>query len=238
MVVTLADAVAADYGARLWSFGERAPGRLATQVAGLTVVSLGVDEPWGLQIVAMPDQPDPVRVEAAVAWCRERGRTPQVVVRERYRDTLPLYDVTEVLATLAGSAGGGQQVLEVAAATDVAEFRGVYSAAFGMRDGLADALVVAADLAVLPHLLGRIDGRAVACAILRAGGELGYVNGVGVLPDVQGRGYGSAMLAACRAAAAARGCRHVWLNAAPQTAPFYEGIGFERVDTYVALTAS
>jgi GNAT superfamily N-acetyltransferase len=236
--VTLADRVAADYGARLRSFGERAPERFAASVAGFTVVSLGVDEPWGLQLVAMPDTPDPAAVGAAVAWCRERGRDPQIVVRERDRGILASYDVAEVLATLVTVSGGDQQVLQVARASDVAEFRAVYSAAFTMPPGLAEALVVEADLEVLPHLLGRVDGRAVACAILRSGGDLGYVNGVGVLPGEQRRGYGAAMLAACRAEALAVGCTHVWLNAAPHTAPFYEGIGFELVDTYVALTAS
>jgi N-acetylglutamate synthase-like GNAT family acetyltransferase len=59
-----------------------------------------------------------------------------------------------------------------------------------------------------------------------------------VAPEVRSRGYGTAMLAACRSEAGALDCSVVWLNAAPRTAPFYEAIGFERVDTYVALAGS
>jgi hypothetical protein len=39
----LADRVAADYAGQLRSFGDRAPGRFVAAVAGLTVVSVGVD---------------------------------------------------------------------------------------------------------------------------------------------------------------------------------------------------
>ena len=235
---SLADLVAADYAARLRTFGERAPGRFVAEVAGLTIVSMGVDEPWGLQVVAMPDVPDPGDVTAAVAWCHERGRTPHLIVREQHRERLHTYDVALVNATLVAQTGARQDVLDVVRATDVDEFREVYASSFGMPPGLADALVVDADLRAVPHLVGRVDGRAVACAILRPGRELGYVNGVGVIPGEQGRGFGTAMLAACRAEADLLGCRYVWLNAAPSTAPFYEGIGFERVDTYVALVGA
>jgi len=236
--VSLADRVAADYAGRLRSFGERRPGRFAVEVAGLTVVSLGVDEPWGVQVVAMPDPPDHAAVVAAVAWCRERAHRPQVIVRERDRDALASYDVSEMLATLAAPAVGEQTLLLVEHAIDVGEFRHVYGAAFGMSAALVEALVVEDDLAALPHLLGRVGGRAVACAQVRAGERLAYVSGVGVRPEEQGRGYGTAMLAACRAEAARLGCERVWLNAAPRTAPFYEGIGFELVDTYVALAGT
>lgn len=235
---SLADRVAADYAPRLRSFGERAPGRFVAEVAGLTIVSLGVDEPWALQVVAMPDAPDPGAVAEAVEWCRERSRTPHVIVREQHRERLPTYDVALVNATLVAPTDARQDALDVVRATEVDEFRAVYASAFGMPAGLAEALVVEADLRAVPHLLGRVDGRAVACAILRSGRELAYVNAVGVLPEVQGRGFGTAMLAACRAEADLLGCRYVWLNAEPSTAPFYEGIGFERVDTYVALVGA
>lgn len=236
--MTTADRVAADYAARLRSFGERASHRFSVEVAGLTVVSLGVAEPWGLQVVALPDAPDMAAVAAAVEWCREQGRTPQVVVREQYRDALSAYEVDEVLATLAAPAQAEPAALAVERATDVEEFRTVYGASFRMRAGLANALVVDADLGAFPHLVARVEGRAVACAQVRAGEELALISGVGVLPEERGRGYGKAMLAAGRAQAAQLGCELMWRNAAPDTAPFYEAIGFDRVDTYVALTAS
>lgn len=239
--MTLADRIAADYGDRLRTFGERAPGRFVAEIAGLTVVGLGVDEPWGVQIVAMPDEPRRASVDEAVRWCADRGFTPEVVVRGRHRQVLGELPVLEDLAAFAAPAGGaGQDLLDVVAAADVEEYRAVYASSFAMRPGLAETLVVAADLtaAGVAHLVGRVDGRAVACAQVRAGAELALVAGVGVVPDVQKRGYGTAMLAACRAEAARRGCTTVWLNAAPHNMPFYEGIGFEVVDTHVALGAS
>jgi GNAT superfamily N-acetyltransferase len=236
--VTLADRVAGDYADRLRSFGERAPWRSTAEVEGLTVVSLGVDEPWGTQVVAIgPPAVDALAVAAAVAWCRARGSEPQVMVRARDRDTLPTYAVADELVALTAPADATQERLEVSPAWDLAEFRWVYSASFGMRPGLAESLVVAADLEAVPHLLGRVDGRAVACAQVRAGHDLAYVSAVGVLPAYRSRGYGAAMLAACRAHAGGLGCELVWLNAAPRTAPFYEGIGFDAVDTHVALTS-
>lgn len=239
--MTAADAVAADYAERLRTFGVRAPGRFAVEVAGLTIVSLGVEEPWGTQIVAMPDPPQRAAVDEAVAWCRERGREPEVVVRGRHRDLLADFSLMEDLAALvASTAGATQDALEIRPPLDVAEFCAIYSASFEMRPGLAEALVVEADLAApdVRHLVGSVQGRAVACAQLRLGDELAFVNGVGVVPDMQRRGYGAAMLAACRVEAAQRGRATLWLNASAADVPFYEGIGFEVVDSHVALSPS
>src|SRR3954451_23074601 len=90
--MALADRVAADFGDRFRSFGDRAPGRFVVEVAGLTVISVGVDRPWGVQIVAMDDAVDVEAVATAVHWCRERGHEPQVRVRGASRSVLPTYD--------------------------------------------------------------------------------------------------------------------------------------------------
>ena len=234
--VDVADLVAVAYGDRLRSSGERAPGRFVQEVAGLLVVSLGVDEPWGLQVAALAPDPQPAAVDEAVAWCRAQGREPQVVVRKRSRELFPAFTVDDELGALVAPAEGAQSLVEVELARDVVEFRAVYASSFGMPHQLVDALVVEADLHAVPHLLGRVDGQAVACAQLRIGDRSGYVSGVGVVPEQQGRGFGSAMLAASREEAGRRGCDFVWLNAGPHNVPFYEGIGFELVDTHVALS--
>lgn len=237
-----AELIARDYAARMSSFGRRSPDRFVAELAGLTIFSLGVDEPWGLQVIAVQAEPNIGAVSEAVSWCRRRcGRPPQIVVREQHRGRFPAYDVNETLVALVAPVARtdvAAPALAVESAADVAEFRHVYGRSFDMRAGLVDALVLEADLTALPHLLGRVDGRAVACAQVRAGHQLALVSGVGVLPEHRGHGYGTAMLTACREQAAELGCELVWLNAEPQTAPFYEGIGFERVDTYVALMAS
>jgi ribosomal protein S18 acetylase RimI-like enzyme len=233
-----ADRVAADFDDRFRSFGDRAPGRFVVDVAGLTVVSVGVDQAWGVQILAMGDVVDVDAVTAAVKWCRARGHWPQVRVRGANRDALPSYEIAEEVPALVAPATGGQRVLDVAAATDLEEFRALYAASFAMPRELADGLVVAADLVAHPHLVGRVDGRAVGCAQVRPGSDLAYISGVGVLPSDRGLGYGKAMLGACRAEAGVRGCELVWLNAAASSVGFYEAIGFELVDTHLALAPS
>lgn len=239
--MTVAQLVAADYGDRLRSFGRRAPARFIHEVAGLTVVGVGVEEPWGVQIIAMPDRPDPAEVAAAIEWCRIEGHQPQVVVRAADRDLLPECAVADELpALVAPTAGVTQDTLTVSQATDVELFRAVYRESFAMRPGLVEALVVPADLAAeeVTHLLGWVDGRAVACAQLRHGAGRAHVSGLGVVPEQQRRGYGAAMLAAARHEALALGCELVWLNAAPGTVAFYEAIGFTQVDTYIALACT
>jgi GNAT superfamily N-acetyltransferase len=151
---------------------------------------------------------------------------------------LTAYRVVDELPALVTPAGGSQSVLDVEVARDLDEFRDIYGSSFEMRPGLADALVVTADLEMHPHLIGRVGGVGVACAQVRPGADMAYVNGVGVLPSQRGRGYGKAMLAACGVEAAARGCELAWLNASPRSVGFYEAIGFELVDTHLALAAS
>src|SRR3954453_22723707 len=236
--MALADRVAADFGDRFRSFGDRAPGRFVVEVAGLTVISVGVDMPWGVQIVAMADVVDVEAVASAVEWCRARGHEPQVRVRGASRAALPTYDVVEAVPALVAPATGGQSVLDVEAATDLEAFRDLYASSFEMPRGLAEGLVVAGGLAAHPHLVGRVDGRPVACAQVRPGRDMAYVSGVGVLPSDRGLGYGAEVLAASRADAGLRGCELVWLNASASSVGFYEAIGFELVDTHLALAAS
>src|SRR4051794_7609071 len=112
----LADRVAADYAVQLRSFGDRASGRFVVEVAGLTVVSIGVDQPWGMQVVATDTAVDPTSVAAAVDWCRTHGRSPQVVVRAADRGVLPSYAVVDELPALVAPAGGAPPAPRPAAA--------------------------------------------------------------------------------------------------------------------------
>jgi ribosomal protein S18 acetylase RimI-like enzyme len=146
--------------------------------------------------------------------------------------------VEELPVLVAATAAGRQDSLAVGRATDVEEFRQVYARSFGMPADLAAGLVLPTDLQRHPHLLGRVEDRPVACAQLRVGADLGYVNGVGVVPSERGRGLGAAMMTACAAAAAELGCELIWLHASGASLGFYEAIGFELVDTHLALAAS
>jgi GNAT superfamily N-acetyltransferase len=52
------------------------------------------------------------------------------------------------------------------------------------------------------------------------------LRGVSVQPDRQGRGYGRALMDACREHALAQGGRLLWCNARGPAAPFYRKLGF------------
>jgi ribosomal protein S18 acetylase RimI-like enzyme len=240
--VTPADRLAAAYTAVLLRHAERAPGRFARVVAGLPVLSLGLPERWANVVLALERPPDPSAVDEALAWLRHADVEGQVLVRQRDTvllpsllpvDLLPAYRAPVDLA--AGLAGGA--AIEVVPATDAAVFARVYEAAFGMRPGLADALVAPADIGAtgMTHLLARDGEELVGCALLRPAGGLGYVSAVGVLPERRGRGVGTALLAAGARRAAAEGCDGVWLHASRSSQQFYEGLGYELVDTHVAL---
>src|SRR3954453_20643619 len=140
--MALADRVAADFGDRFRSFGDRAPGRFVVEVAGLTVISVGVDMPWAVQIIVMAAVVDVEAVASAVDWCRARGHEPQVRVRGASRAALPTYDVVEEVPALVAPATRGQSLLHVEAATELEAFRDVYASSFEMPRALADGLVV------------------------------------------------------------------------------------------------
>jgi ribosomal protein S18 acetylase RimI-like enzyme len=245
--VTPADRLAAAYADVLRVHAARAPGRFSMEVDGLAVVSLGLPERWSNAVLALTARPHPHAVAKALGALAARGLDGQVFIRERDVDALADLSRIDALPVFAISAAGlhglgsGVRVqgepFDVVPAESAADFTGVYGSAFDMRPGLAEALVADADIAApgLVHLLGRVAGEIVACALLRPSGGLGYVSAVGVLPAWRGRGIGTAMLATCADRSAAAGCDVLWLHAAAGSAAFYEGIGFELVDTHVAL---
>jgi GNAT superfamily N-acetyltransferase len=53
------------------------------------------------------------------------------------------------------------------------------------------------------------------------------LRGVSVQPDRQGRGYGRALMGACREHALAQGGRLLWCNARGAAVPFYRKLGFQ-----------
>jgi ribosomal protein S18 acetylase RimI-like enzyme len=250
--VTLADRLAAAYAEALQVHAARSPGRFSEEVDGLQVISLGLPERWSNAVLALTGRPDPRAVTSVLGWLAARGLDGQVFVRERDAaaltdlsriDALPVFAVSTSGPAALGSASlqSGPRIegerLDVAPAASAADFTGVYSSAFEMRPGMAESLVIDADIGApgLVHLIGRVAGEVVACAMLRPAGGLGYVSAVGVLPVWRGRGIGTAMLATCADRSADAGCEVLWLHAAAGSAAFYEGIGFELVDTHVAL---
>jgi GNAT superfamily N-acetyltransferase len=236
-----AERIAAAYAAAIQLFAGRAPLRFSTRVGGVPVVGFGLPERWATHVVALPEPPPQEHVMGALDWCREQGRAAQVDVTERARGRYPRLEVADELPVFAVAAAGAtfeRSALVVRPARNAAEFAAVYAAAFEMRPGMAEALVVDADIGApgLGHLIGAVDGQPVACATLRFAEGLAFVNGLGVVPAAQGRGYGTEMLGRCRSEAATRGCDALWLHASARSRGFYEALGYALVDVHVALT--
>jgi ribosomal protein S18 acetylase RimI-like enzyme len=235
--VTLGDQLASVYAESLRRWATRSSGRFAEEVAGLSVVSLGLPERWANTVVALAAEPEAAAVVEALGWFAARGLDAQAIVRERDVAALVTLRRVDELPAFVAPAASAQDVLSVVPAQDAAEFARIYAAAFAMRPGMAEALVVDADIGApgMVHLVGRRDGEAVACALLQPADGLGQVSALGVLPAGQGRGFGTAMLAACGVTARAHGCDRIWLHASASSRGFYESLGFECVDTHVAL---
>jgi ribosomal protein S18 acetylase RimI-like enzyme len=95
------------------------------------------------------------------------------------------------------------------------------------------------------HVLGRVDGEAVAFGMLRGWHE-GYETpslGIAVRPDREGRGYGRAMMVALERLARERGARRIRLRVHPDNVRarrLYAGLGYrdagvERGETLMLL---
>jgi GNAT superfamily N-acetyltransferase len=241
--VTLADRLAAAYAEVLQRSASRGGDRSATTVCGLPVLSLGLPERWANVVLALDGPPNPSAVTEALASFTARGLEAQVMVREAYVgdlphlatvDEMPAYVALAIPQTMASRADE-----PIEAVLDPQSFADVYGAAFQMRAGMAAALVDPGDMGApgTVHLVARDTrrGMPVGCALLRIAGGLGYVSAVGVRPEHRGRGIGTALLDACSARAAEVGCSEVWLHATRSARAFYAGLGYELVDTHVAL---
>jgi GNAT superfamily N-acetyltransferase len=94
------------------------------------------------------------------------------------------------------------------------------------------------------------EGRVVGCVTFfpdsalpeswQEGGEANAYRfrGMGTAPDVRGRGYGAALLAAGIEEAAARGAEVVWCNGRVSARGFYERAGFTAVGEEFVLEPS
>lgn len=79
------------------------------------------------------------------------------------------------------------------------------------------------------HVLGRLDGSAIATARLLLDpppGDLPHIGRVAVLREHRGRGYGAAVMETLHAAASERGFRGVTLAAQLHAVGFYERLGY------------
>jgi ribosomal protein S18 acetylase RimI-like enzyme len=230
--------------------GRGAPPRTHAVVAGIDVVDLGVPTPWSVRAHVPVPAPTAALLGEAVAWCRSRGgdrgfRTsvPAVEQGQIARFGLVAVETLGVYAMPASRAGALDPVevdgLEISEARDVTELVTAYGG--WMTDlPLAEKLVCAADL-VNPFrrfLVGRVDGRAVGCALVWFAARTAYLSGIGILPDARRRGYGRALTNAAVRVGVSGGALDarpdlIWMHATTDGAALYSAMGFEHVDDHL-----
>lgn len=223
--------------------GRGAPSREWTSVAGVPVLSLGLPEVWATAGYAVGARPAPSAIEAAARWLAARSSAYTVFVRTGDTARLPLdrlglvpaFELPALVLPLPSSVARTTPAGLTVGPGDRDAFVAVYGA--DMRPGLAAGLAAPADFTdpAQVHLVGRLDGRAVGCALLRLADGAGYLSAVAVLAAYRGRGIGTALSAAGTAAAAAAGCGLAVLHATEHSQPIYERLGYRQVDTHVAL---
>lgn len=188
-------------------------------------------------------QPPPAAaLDAAIGWLSERSPNWTVITRAVHASSpvfvaaglqpalvLPVLEWQIPLPPLPDISG-----LDVGPDTSIDEVRSVYLPVFGadLAPLVADAHLRAASYL---HLVARLEGRAVGCAEVRWAAGTAYISGVGVLPDLRGRGIATALSAAATITARARCAGPVWLLAEPDVAPIYRRLGYAVVDEHVHL---
>ena len=113
----------------------------------------------------------------------------------------------------------------------------INAAAFGLPAETVEAtFAVEATLEALPVprrmlYLGRLQGQAVACAALFVDSSVAGLYSVGTLPDLRGRGIGSAVTIIALQEAVGMGYRIATLHASSKGESIYRRLGFERYCT-------
>lgn len=208
-------------------------------VQGIPCSTYPIGEPWASQAKAMLPPP-PAALDAAIGWLEARSPAWTVMTRERFarldvfasRGLEPWLELPVLVLTQSSALRKTVAVsLEVGPAASPEEFLAVY--------GPELAPLVTAGALADPEdelLVGRADGRPVACARIRRALGTAYVSAVTVLPAERGNGYGLAISAAASHAALATQPRFVWLTALPDVQPLYTRLGYRLVDTHVLLS--
>ncbi len=233
--------------------GAGAPHRAHARFGSVRVTDMGVPHPWGVQASAGRTLPAPADVGAALDWCRARaGAGWCVSVPEGLRGQgawpWPQLRDGELLPMFAADAAavrGFTSAVPAGLVLDTApSFDGVVTGYGGWMDDapLARLLVVPDDLhrPERRFVVGSVAGRVVGCALVWFAAGTGYLSGIGVLPDLRGRGYGRALTAAAARIAAegpagGAGPDLVWMHATDEGAALYARMGFVRIDAELQL---
>jgi len=228
--------------------GHRTVARFGTILA----IDMGVPQPWGIQISSGLADVTPEDARAAMTWCARRGQEhgwraclPASRVGRPPWDGLVSQEQVPLLAAescvimnLGPSQVSGLVLDEHPSYESVVAAYGGWMA----DQPLARRLVVSEDLhrPGRRFIVGRVQGRPIGCAFVWWSSSTGYLSGIGVLPEVRGRGYGRALTAAATLLAAAgpdgaTGPDLVWMHATAEGAALYTKMGFQLVDTEVQV---
>lgn len=127
------------------------------------------------------------------------------------------------------------QIVRVRTAAEMREALSVRRRVFVDEQGVPEAIEVDehdGDPALIMsavHVIGRLDGRAVAAGRLVVKGQAGenaHIGRVAVLREHRGRGYGRAIMTALHELARERGFDGVTLAAQLRAIGFYEALGY------------
>jgi GNAT superfamily N-acetyltransferase len=234
-------------------------GTVTTVLHGVRVVGApNLAEPWATSAYLLDGPPGPGRLADLVTWLRAHsGGGISVVTRRCHADAptwaeagLRLWEEQPVFAATAQDALAlayptpGGVVLRPPSGRD--EFWDGYGCWLGDLDASQILPAPAFTRRDLGTLVAVVDGTAVGSAIVRWVDATGYLGGIGVRPDLRGRGIGGALTAQATRLAArgpagdgrdAQGRRIdlVWMHASSDGAPMYERLGFALVDDHVIL---
>jgi GNAT superfamily N-acetyltransferase len=242
---------AADTQLRLMH-GSGAGHRTVARFGPVVAIDMGVPQPWGIQASPGWRDVEPEDASAALQWCAERGREhgwrvclPHARVGAAPWDALVPDERIPMFAADSADAANLDlpPVAELCLDADPT-YESVVAAYGGWMsdDALARLLVVPADLARPGRrfIVGSVRGRPIGCAFVWWACGTGYLSGIGVLPDVRGKGYGRALTTAAARLAAIEpsdGVRPdlVWMHATAEGAALYSRMGFQQVDTEVQV---
>ena len=247
-----------DVRARVWDayrtprqyVGPEVPERGIAMFGSVVACDLGVTYPWGKQLCAGGAVPPAEDVAAAAAWLESRGpstwraRVPQALVGEGPWAGLTAYDRIGVFAMPVQQVAGIEAVeipgLRLSAEPTFDDVITAYGGWMG-DDELARQLVlpVEIDLDYRRFIVGYVDDRPIGCAFVWFIDGTAYLSGIGVIEELRGRGYGTALTVAATLLAAeppaGTGVDLLWMGATTAGAPVYAKLGYELIDTEVQL---
>ena len=234
--------------ARAWEINARAVGGTVHRIDGLVLALTEIADPQ-LNVAVVEREPEdaPAALDEARRTFADRGfriglDLPRGWHPEVERAAADLGMVVRVSrpgmaarvsALASASPPHGVEISRLSPDDDLQELWAMQATVFGMRPDVVRAYLAPSLLQVpgIACFVARLDGRAVSSSLgVEIDGSVG-VFGVATLPDVRGRGIGTAITAAAVDTARDR-ADLAWLQASEEGRRVYERMGFEVVSDW------